>query len=114
MPFINTKTNVKLSKEQEVMLKSELGQAISIIPGKSETWLMVGFQDEYKLYFQGDDSQPTAFVEVSILGTENKQAFAALTDEICKIYKNILGISPDHVYVKYHAVSNWGWNGGNF
>lgn len=114
MPFINTKTNVKISKEQEIALKSELGQAISIIPGKSENWLMVGFQDEYTLYFQGDDGQPLAFVEVSILGGENKQAFSALTAEICKIYNNILGISADHVYVKYHAVSNWGWNGGNF
>ena len=34
--------------------------------------------------------------------------------EICKIFDEVLGISPDHVYVKYEAVSNWGWNGGNF
>ncbi len=36
MPFIDSKVSVKVSKEQEIELKSRLGEAISIIPGKSE------------------------------------------------------------------------------
>ncbi len=114
MPFINSKVNVKISKDQETQIKSKLGQAITAIPGKSESWLMVGFEDEYKLYFRGDNTQPTAFVEVSVYGSENPSAFTALTGKICGIYQEVLGISPDHVYVKYDAVKNWGWNGSNF
>lgn len=114
MPFINSKISVKISKEQEIEIKTALGQAITAIPGKSESWLMLGFEDEYKLYFRGDDSEPTAFVEVSVYGGENSAAFDKLTGEICTIFNNVLGIAPDHVYVKYNAVSNWGWNGGNF
>ena len=41
-------------------------------------------------------------------------AFSKLTGQICDIFKDVLGIAPDHVYVKYQAVSNWGWNGDNF
>ena len=41
MPFISTKTNVTVTKEKETQLKERLGQAISIIPGKSESWLML-------------------------------------------------------------------------
>ncbi len=114
MPFINSKVNVKMSKEQETEIKTFLGDAIRTIPGKSENWLMLGFEDEYTLYFKGDDSQPTAFVEVSVFGAENRQAFDALTGKICEVFNKVLGIAPDHVYVKYEAVSNWGWNGGNF
>ena len=44
MPFISTKTNVNVSKEKEVELKERLGQAISIIPGKSENWLMLAIE----------------------------------------------------------------------
>lgn len=51
MPFINTKTNIKISNEKEIAIKERLGQAIAVIPGKSESWLMVGFEDEYSLYF---------------------------------------------------------------
>ena len=114
MPFINSKISTKISKEQETEIKTFLGQAISTIPGKSESWLMLGFEDEYSLYFRGDNSAPMAFVEVSIYGGENKAAFSALTGKICEVYGKVLGIAPDHIYVKYDTTTNWGWNGGNF
>lgn len=114
MPFINSKISTGITKEQETEIKTLLGKAIQTIPGKSESWLMLGFEPEYTLYFRGDDSEPTAFVEVSVYGSENKQAFSALTGKICEIFNKVLGISPDHIYVKYEAVANWGWNGSNF
>lgn len=114
MPFIDSKVSVSISKEQEEVLKSRLGAAIAIIPGKSESWLMTGFEDNYHLYFRGDDSQPAAFIEVKVYGRENPDAFDALTAEITKIFGEVLGISADHIYIKYEAVSCWGWNGGNF
>lgn len=114
MPFINSKISVSITDAQEKEIKTRLGKAIETIPGKSESWLMVGFEPEYKLYFKGSNSEPMAMVDVSVYGSENPDAFSALTGKICDIFKDVLGISPDHVYVKYQAVSNWGWNGGNF
>ncbi len=113
MPFINSKISTPLSKEQETRIKEQLGKAVELIPGKSENWLMLGFEPETSLYFRGDNSQPTAFVEVSIYGSENSSAFEKLTGEICRIYEDVLGISPDHIYIKYQPVSSWGWNGSN-
>ncbi len=114
MPFIDSKISISVSEEKEKELKARLGQAISLIPGKSEAWLMTGFEDNYHLYFKGDNSAPMAFVEVKIFGKENPGAFDALTGEICKIYNEVLGIASNHIYVKYEAVANWGWNGNNF
>lgn len=114
MPFIDAKVSVKMSKEQEVEIKSALGKAISLIPGKSERWLMTGFQDNYHLYFQGDDSEPMAFIEVRIFGGPDKDAFQRMTAEVTKIFGDVLGIAPDHMYIKYSATMDWGWNGGNF
>lgn len=113
MPFINTKVNQKISKEQEVALKEKLGKAIEIL-GKSENWLMVGFEDDYSLYFKGDGNQKTAFVEVQLFGKASEFAYQTLTAEICKLYEQILGIDPARIYVKYEEVANWGWNGSNF
>lgn len=114
MPFIDSKVSVSISKEQEVALKERLGEAISIIPGKSESWLMTGFEDNYHLYFRGDNSKPCAFVEVKVFGSENPSAFDRLTAEITRIFGDVLDIDADHIYIKYEAVNNWGWNGGNF
>ena len=74
---------------------------------------MVGFEPDYKLYFRGSNAEPIAMVEVSVYGSENPSAFSKLTGQICDIFNVVLGIAPDHVYVKYQAVSNWGWNGDN-
>jgi phenylpyruvate tautomerase PptA (4-oxalocrotonate tautomerase family) len=114
MPFIDSKVSVKVTKEQETELKSRLGQAISLIPGKSESWLMVGIEDEYHLYFRGEDSEPMAFIEVRIFGGPNRDAFEKMTAEITKIYGDVLGIAADHMYIKYSATTDWGWNGSNF
>lgn len=114
MPFINSKVTVSLSEEKKETIKSRLGKAIALIPGKSETWLMVGFEDNYSLYFKGNQEDETAFVEVKIFGSTSSQAYDALTLEICKIMQEEAGIPQNRVYVKYEEVENWGWNGNNF
>ena len=114
MPFIDSKISIKITDAQEKELKTRLGQAISIIPGKSENWLMAGFEDDYHLYFRGENSEPSAYIEVRIFGSPNKDAFSRMTAEITKIYGEVLGISPDHMYIKYSATPDWGWNGSNF
>lgn len=112
MPFINIKTNVHISKENEIAIKTRLGKAISILPGKSENWLMVGFEPETPLYFRGNGNQKIAFVDVSVYGTLSKSACDKLTSEITGILREELGI--EQVYIKYGEVEIWGFNGSNF
>ena len=73
MPFINSRISTKISDAQEKEIKSRLGEAIATIPGKSEAWLMVGFQPEYRLYFKGSNAEPMAYVEVSVYGSEDPE-----------------------------------------
>lgn len=114
MPFINTKTNIKISKEKEELIKNKLGKAIELINGKSEAWLMVGFEDEYKLYFKGANDSALAFVEVKIFGAASKAEYSELTKAITNILNEEIKISPDKIYIKYEEIQNWGWNGNNF
>ncbi len=114
MPFIETKTNVTVSKEAEKELKESLGRAISIIPGKSESWLMLAIEGDVPMYFRGDDSAPVAFVDVKIFGDASSDVYARMTAELTKIYNEILGVSADHMYIRYYGSRDWGWNGSNF
>ena len=99
MPFISTK---------------RLGQAIAILPGKSESWLMLEFEGDAHMYFRGDDSQPVAFVDVKTYGGSPSDVYDKMTTELTGIYGDILGVAPDHMYIRYFGSDNWGWNGGNF
>ncbi|MDR3593493.1 phenylpyruvate tautomerase MIF-related protein [Clostridium sp.] len=114
MPFIGSKVSVKISKEKEEIIKNKLGKAIELIPGKSETFLMIGFEDEHSLYFAGEKLEKGAFVEVKIFGKASKDAYEKLTAAICNIYEEELEIPQNKIYVKYEEVQDWGWNGRNF
>lgn len=113
MPFINVKTNQKLTDAQITAVKSKLGQAITAIPGKSEGWLMVGIEDGYTLFFKGSDA-PAAMVQVSLFGNASSNALSTLTSHITGILCDNADVSSDRVYVSYHCTNDWGWNGSNF
>lgn len=113
MPFINVKTNACVSEEKAEIIKSNLGLSITAIPGKTEGWLMVGIEDECRLYFRGTD-EPAAMVEVSLYGNASSNALSVLTSNITGILTDVLGISSDRIYVSYMSTENWGWNGSNF
>lgn len=114
MPFIDAKVSVALTKEKKEKLKEKLGQAITCIPGKSESWLMVGLTDSCELYFQGNQNGPTGFVDVKIFGSAPDEAYEKMTAELGEIFEEELGIPKDRLYVTYQTISQWGWNGGNF
>ena len=114
MPFINTKLSVNLTAEKEKEIKAALGEAIAILPGKSERWLMLDFEDNCRLWFAGTNSEPSAYIEVSIFGGADADSYNALTKAITDIISSKAGIPADRIYVKYEESENWGWSGSNF
>ncbi len=113
MPFIDSKITLPVSPEQKESIKSRLGKAVSII-NKPESFLMVGLQDNYDLYMGGNKLDKGAYVSVSLFGNATSSAYEKMTEEICRIYEEELGIPGQAVYVTYHGVNDWGWNGRNF
>lgn len=113
MPFINTNTNVKITDENREILKARLGKAIELLD-KSESWLMLSFEDECDMYFKGDSSSPMAFVDIAVFGRSTDEGCEKMTKEVCSIYNEVLGIAPDKLYVKYSGTDQWGWNNMNF
>ena len=116
MPVIYTHASTPIPPTARESLKQTFGQAISLVPGKSESWLMVGFDENTPLYFRGDDSAPAAFVDVSIYGRGEPpaSAFAELTPIITRALGEQLDIPADRIYIKYSQSEDFGWNGANF
>ncbi len=113
MPYIQVRSNKKIEKEQEVHIKTKIGEAVTII-GKSESWLMLEIVDQCRLYFKGDNNKNIAYVDVKMYGSSSSECYNEMTKTICTILNDELEISPDNVYVSYGEYSNWGWNGNNF
>lgn len=109
MPFINAKFSAPVSKDAEQALKSALGDAITLL-GKSERYLMVGIEDNCRLYFGGQNDQPIAFFDVSLLHSADRTSYEKLTRRLCAIAQEIMGVRGDHVYVKFEETENWGFD----
>ena len=113
MPMINSKITVSVPQEKRDVLKSEIGKAISVM-GKPESYLMLGFEDNYDLYFGGKKLEKGAFISVEVLGEVNAADSQKMSAKLCEIFQKGLGIPGDKIYITYSGYKNWGWNGGNF
>ncbi len=113
MPYIHTRASVGISKDAEQTMKQALGQAIALLPGKSESWLMVDFEDNCRLHFRGESAIPAAFVCVKLFGQAGASACEKLTAAITDMLEKTLAIPPENVYVQYESVAIWGWRGAN-
>jgi phenylpyruvate tautomerase PptA (4-oxalocrotonate tautomerase family) len=113
MPFIDARVTVPVSPEAKEELKSELGQLITAL-NKSETYLMVQIEDGRDLWLGGRKLEKGAYVAVSLYGSAPREAYDRMTEALCGLLSRKLGIPGSAVYVTYHPVSDWGWNGSNF
>ena len=114
MPYIHVRTNQMLSDDEENNLKTALGEAIALLPGKTEDWLMVDLEGDARLWFRGDKERLLAMVEVDLLGKSDAASYEKLTKRICEILEAELNVPADGVYVKYGEYTTWGYNGANF
>ena len=112
MPCITIKTNCSISEESQAMLKENLGEMISLIPRKSEKWLMCIFEN-HSLWLSGTND-PAAIVELQLFGTIVPDIFAQFTEQITQRLTSMLHISPERIYCTCFETPYWGWNGKPF
>ncbi len=101
MPYIRTTVSKKITDEKRENIKAKLGQAIALIPGKSESWLMLAFEDNINMYFKGDGSKDYAYLEVSLFGSTSDAAYDRLTAALSEIINEELDIDRENIYIKY-------------
>ena len=114
MPFIDLKTTKTISEDNEARLRAEFGKIIELIPGKSEKWLMLNFEDCRRMAFAGTADRDTAYVNVELLGSTTDEVYDKLTRAICDAVSGELKVPYDRIYVKYAELKHWGFAGENF
>ena len=88
MPYIDAKLTGTVTPAQREVLKNELGQAIALMD-KPESFLMIGFQDNYDLYFGGNRLEKGAYVSIAMLGEPDREKNAAMTARVTEIMSEV-------------------------
>ncbi len=114
MPYIKISTTEKTDKAVLEEIKAEMGRAIALIPGKTESWLMVEIECECNMWLAGTSDGGCAMVDVHVFGALDGKYANAVTAKVTDVLGEKLGLAPDRIYVKYTEYDKWGWNGSNF
>lgn len=111
MPFVKVKVSCSLSMEQEFELKAKIGEAIGLIPGKSEDYLLLEFEDNCRLWLRVSKAEPIAYIEAAIFGNEPHYGYDAFTAAVTEAVAAVLPIRPENIYIKYEDITAWGVQG---
>jgi phenylpyruvate tautomerase PptA (4-oxalocrotonate tautomerase family) len=114
MPLLKLETTVPLPDEKGKPLLAALSKAGAGATGKPEQYVMVTATQSAML--MSGKAGDAAFVDVRGIGGLNGETNRKLSQQICKLLKDSLGIAPDRVYLNFTEVEagNWGWNGSTF
>lgn len=107
MPFIDVRSSGEITPAQEEEVKERLGQAIALIPGKSEASLMIQFSDRCRLWYGGERGE-IVFVNVMLYGKADPQAYEAFQAAVIPALEE--GLGAKRVYLKFEEVPHWFWN----
>ena len=88
-----------------------MGRAIGLVPGKSEAYLLLDFEDNCRLWLRGKKNAPTAYMEAAIFGNEGHSGYAAFAAEVTRIFADVLGIAPENCYIRFEDIAAWAVGG---
>ena len=114
MPYIQARLSTKLDENQKSDLQSKLTDVVSLAFSKPKNYVMAEVQDECSLYMAGNKTEKGAYISVSLLGSAPKDKCNMVTQKACEILSNEYGLDGSKVYISFHPVELWGWNGMMF
>lgn len=114
MPLLKIQTNATLTNEQQKAVTKTLSEAVAVMLGKPERYVMVSLEHNSNMLFAGTD-EALVYLELKSIGlSEDKTTEYAST--LCKIISQHLEIATDRIYIEFTNAQRhlWGWNEATF
>jgi len=114
MPLLKLETAVALSDEKTKTLLGSLSKAVAGTIGKPEQYVMVSISRSDML--MSGKAGEAAFVDIRSIGGLSGETNRKLSQQVCKLLTDSLGIALDRIYLNFTDVEAdaWGWNGSTF
>lgn len=114
MPLLKLETTVAISEDIQKALLSSLSRIVAETIGKPEQYVMVTISQTA----MGMSGKPgnAAFLDIRSIGGLSSSVNRKLSEQICKLLNDSLGMPSDRVYLNFADIDagNWGWNGSTF
>jgi phenylpyruvate tautomerase len=114
MPLLKLQTTVAIPPDKRKALMSSLSKTMAATIGKPEQYVMVTV-DQASIVMSSNEGD-AAFVDIRSIGGLTDDVNRKLSQQVCKLLGDSLGISSDRIFLNFADVpaSHWGWKGGTF
>ena len=114
MPLLKLETTVALSEDKRQALLASLSKTVAETIGKPQQYVMVA-ASQAAMQMSGSPGD-AAFVDVRSIGGLSDDVNRRLSQKICKLLNETLGVPQNRIYLNFADVkaSHWGWNGSTF
>ena len=114
MPLLKLETTVVLTDDQRKALLSSLSRILAETTGKPEDYVMITLSQSAIL--MSGKTGDAAFVDVRGLGGLSGDVNQRLSQKVCRLLNESLGVPQDRIYLNFTELeaSNWGWKGNTF
>jgi len=114
MPFVSLKVSVSVDEKSQQDLLGKISKIIAEGVGKSEKYVMASVESCAMVMssLPGD----AAFADVRSIGGLSREINRNLSQQICMLIYEMLGIPQDRIYINFFDIGrdSWGWNGTTF
>ena len=114
MPLLKLETTVVLSDDKRQALLASLSKIVAETIGKPEQYVMVTINPA-AILMSGKPGD-AAFVDVRSIGGLSGDVNRRLSQKVCRLLHESLGVPQDRIYLNFTDVeaANWGWKGNTF
>lgn len=114
MPLLRLETTIVLNEEKRKSLLADLSSIVAETTSKPEQYVMVTVSQSSILI--SGKAGDAAFVDVRAIGGLTASVNRQLTEKICRLLNQSLGVPGIRIYLNFTDVpgSNWGWDGKTF
>jgi phenylpyruvate tautomerase len=114
MPLLRLETTVAIPEEKRKALLASLSKTVAETIGKPEQYVMVAAAQAAIL--MSGSAGDAAFVDLRSIGGLTGEVNRKLSQKICALLQESLGVAPNRVFLNFTEVDarNWGWKGSTF
>ncbi|MCL2125408.1 MAG: hypothetical protein FWH33_05405 [Oscillospiraceae bacterium] len=108
MPYIRLSVTQKLTPEKREELVTAIGEALSIIPGKSGRFLISDVEDGKTMYLGSNQQEDMVFADVRYHGNYEYKIKSDFTVAMFNAMNRVLGTSKDRMWLNITEFNTWG------
>ncbi len=113
MPFVTVRTSAAMDRGQELELRTRIGRAVSLVPGKSEASLLLCFEGAGRMYLRGQEAL-SAYITAEFFGNEDHAGFNRFAAAVSRSFYDVLGVPAENVFIRFGDIDVWSAGNATF